>query len=171
MAEQTEVYGIYDASFVLRFEKMQVIKASIVREAKMMEHPLEDGSSVADHRVIQPTEIEMPVLLPAGHYRALYQEINKAWLGVELFYVHTRAGIFKSMALAAMPHEENPEQADVIPLVLRLKEARLVQTQYQALPPRRVARPADQSTVRRAEQTGSQPQKTLFKNVFSWGGK
>lgn len=171
MAEETEVYGIYDTDFSLRFEKMQVIKASIMREAKLMEHPLEDGSSIADHRVIQPTEIEMPVLLPAGEYRSLYQEINKAWLGTELFYIHTRAGIYKSMALEAMPHEENPEQFDVIPMVLRLKEVKLVATQYQALPAKKVARAADQSTVKRAEQTGEQPKKTAFKNLFSWGGK
>ena len=181
MAEETEVYGIYDSGFALRFEKMEVIKASVMREAKLMEHPLEDGSSIADHRVIQPTEIELPVMLPAKEYRSLYQEINKAWLGTELFYVHTRAGIFKSMAFAAMPHDENPEQAEVIPMVLRLKEVKLVATQYQALPAKKVARAADQSTVKRAEQTGVKTNDTMLRSggkavingvnkVISWGG-
>lgn len=172
MEKETELYGIYDTNFTLRFEKMHVLKASVMRESKLMDHPLEDGSSVVDHRVIQPTEIEMPVILPASEYRSLYQEINKSWLNTELFYIHTRAGIYKSMALAAMPHEENPEQADVLAMVLRFKEVKLVATQYQVLSNKNVARPADQSTVKRAEQTGEkEKQKTLFKKAFSWEGK
>ncbi|WP_058913343.1 phage baseplate protein [Entomohabitans teleogrylli] len=154
MAEKTEVYGIYSDKFALRFDKMILLKASVMREAKLMEHPLEDGSTIADHRILQPVEIEIPVLLPAGDYTSLYREINQAWIDTELFNIHTRVGIFKSMAFAAMPHDENPDQVDVIPMVLRFKEVRLVTTQYQALPARKVARPRDQSTVSRGEQTG-----------------
>ncbi|WP_238759154.1 phage baseplate protein [Klebsiella oxytoca] len=154
MAERTEVYGIYSDKFTLRFEKMKLLKASVMRESKLMEHPLEDGSTITDHRILLPVEIDLPVLLPAGDYQSLYREINKAWIGAELFTIHTRAGIFKSMAFAAMPHDESSEQLDVIPMVLRFKEVRLVTTQYQALSARKVARPRDQSTVNRGEQTG-----------------
>lgn len=166
MADITEVFGIYSNKFQLRFEKMKLLKASIMREAKLMEHPLEDGSTIADHRILLPIEIELPVLLPADDYQSLYREINKAWIDTELFTVHTRAGIFKSMAFAAMPHDENPEQVDVIPMVLRFKEVRLVTTQYQALPARKVARPRDQSTVHRGEQTGVAKKNKTFGKIL-----
>lgn len=182
--ENTEVYGIYDAGFNLRFEKMILLKASIQREARLMEHPLEDGSTIVDHRVLMPTEIEIAVQLPSGEYESLYQEINRAWISTELFNIHTRPGIYKSMALASMPHDENPEQLNVIPMFLRFKEVRLVTTQYQALPARKVARPRDQSTVKRAEQTGKTEVNTTLRdageaaaegveklqNVINWGG-
>ena len=70
------------------------------------------------------------------------------------------------MAFAAMPHDENPEQVDVIPMVLRFKEVRLVTTQYQALPARKVARPRDQSTVHRGEQTGVAKKNKTFGKIL-----
>lgn len=153
MKEKTELYGIYDGDFSLRFTGMSILKATVMKEAKMMEHPLEDGSSIADHRILLPVEIEIAALLPSGLHASLYAELKQAFSGTELFHVHTRAGIYSSMAMAAMPHEETLEQADILPVVLRFKETILAETQYQALPPRKVKHAGDTSTVKRAEQT------------------
>lgn len=169
MAEKTEVYGIYDGDFSLRFTGMIVLKATVMKEAKMMEHPLEDGSSIADHRILLPVEIEVAALLPSGLYSSLYAELKQAFVGTELFHVHTRAGIYSRMAMAAMPHEENPEQADTLPVVLRFKETILAETQYQALPPRKVKHAGDTSTVKRAEQTPGKS-KTLGASAVDWVG-
>ncbi|WP_058909738.1 phage baseplate protein [Entomohabitans teleogrylli] len=170
MDEQTEVYGIYGDEFSLKFENMVYLKATITRNAMLMEHPLEDGSTISDHRIFKPVEIVLSVLLPANYYQSLYREINQAWLNSELVTIHTQVGSFKSMAFAAMPHDETPTQADVIQMALTFKEVRLVTTQYQALPAHKVKRQRDQCTVNRGEQTGDKkPEKTADKIIESGG--
>ncbi|MDX6916502.1 hypothetical protein R9X49_15440 [Pectobacterium carotovorum] len=178
MKENTELYGVYDADFNHRFDGITVLKASIIRDAKMMEHPLEDGSTITDHRIILPIEIEIAALIPVAQSNSLYTEIRQAFTSTELFSINTRSGVYPSMAMSAMPHEEDPTNADMIPIVLRFKETILVETQYQALPPRKVKDPKDSSTVNRGEQKAGNKETVLLsggsaaidkaKEVFKW---
>ncbi|MBC3211371.1 phage baseplate protein [Serratia fonticola] len=173
MRKTTEVYGVYDDNFNVAFPAAISMKASVSEEAKLMEHPLEDGSTIADHRVIQPVEIELIVFLPDDTFKDTYSNIRQAFHGEQLYTVHLATGMYSRMALQAMPHEETPEQAGSIAIALQLKEAQIVTTQYQALPPRKVKDPKDTSTVHRGEQ---QPvpvkNETIVKKGVDWlGGK
>lgn len=160
MKTTTEVYGIYDDNFKVMFPDAINMKATVQEEAKLMEHPIEDGSSVTDHRIILPVEIELIVFLAADTYKDSYNNIRQAFRGEQLFVVHLATGIYSRMAMQAMPHEESPEQAGSIAMALQLKEAQIITTQYQALPPRKVRDKKDTSTVNRGEQQ-SQEQKTF----------
>jgi hypothetical protein len=170
MRKTTEVYGVYDDNFNVAFPAAISMNASVHEEAKLMEHPLEDGSTIADHRVIMPTEIELVVFLPADTFQDTYNNIRQAFHGEQLYTVHLATGMYSRMALQAMPHEETPEQAGSIAIALQLKEARIITTQYQALPPRKVKDPKDTSTVNRGEQQPQQP-KTGAKQVGGWVGE
>ncbi|WP_127958851.1 hypothetical protein [Serratia microhaemolytica] len=69
------------------------------------------------------------------------------------------------MALQAIPHEQTPEQIDSIMLIIKLKEAKIVTTQYQALPQEKVLDPRDASTVQRGEQKATQ--QTVTKKLYN----
>ncbi|TQI80000.1 hypothetical protein FHU10_5149 [Serratia fonticola] len=173
MEKTMEVYGLYDGNFNLAFPDAISMKASVREEAKLMEHPMEDGATIADHRVILPVGIELVVFLPAESYKDSYNCLRQAFRGEELYTVHLATGIYSRMALQAMPHEETPDQSDAIAITLSLKEARIITTQYQALPPVKVKSPKDTCTVERGEQQPQPPAqiKTIALNMSGIKGQ
>lgn len=131
------------------FERARAIKASVNRQSKAMEHPLETGATVIDHRIILPNVIELSMILASTDYRAVYQQVADLFKNGTLLIVQTRVDSFRSMLIEKMPHEESAEIAEGVALALTLKEAMFVQPQFAAL---RVARPRDSNTVNRGQQ-------------------
>lgn len=149
-----DVVAVLAADFSQVFQKARAIKASIMRTSKAMEHPLETGATVTDHRVVLPVGIELSLILSSEDYKAVYQQVRDLFKRGELLTVQTRVDSFPSMLIEKMPHEEAPEMIDGVALALSLKEALFVQPQFSAL---KVASPKDSNTVQRGQQ---QPKET-----------
>jgi hypothetical protein len=145
----TDVVCVLDANLAQVFETARPIKAVVKEESKAMEHPLETGAIVTDHRVILPVEIELSLVLSADEYRGTYRQIRDLFHKGELLTVQTRTESYRSMVVQSMPHEENADAFDVVMLALTLKEAQYVEAQFTDA---KVARPRDSRTVQRGEQ-------------------
>lgn len=149
----TDVTCVLNAALAQVFELARPMKASVKREAKAMEHPLETGATVTDHRIILPTEIELSMMLVGeADYRTTYRQIADLFLRGELLTVQTRAASYSNMTITGIPHEESPDQFDAIMLALKLKE---VQYSTGAFSTVKVRHKKDSRTVKRGEQ---QPQ-------------
>lgn len=149
-----DVVGVFDSNFRQLFPEARPLKATIKEQAKVMEHPVESGATVTDHRIILPVEIEVTLMVNGAEYRDVYGAIRERYLKTETLVVQTKTGSYPNMIIAGMPHEEEPDVFDAVPLFLQLREVLFVEAQFQALPARAVQKPADQSTVKRGEQTG-----------------
>lgn len=145
----TDVVCVLDANLAQVFETARPIKAVVKEESKPMEHPLETGAVVTDHRIILPVEIELSLVLSSDDYRGTYRQIRDLFHKGELLTVQTRTESYSNMAIAAMPHEENADAADVVMQALTLKEAQYVEAQFTDA---KVSRPRDSRTVQRGEQ-------------------
>lgn len=150
-----DVVGVFDSSLNQIFEEARALKAVVKEEAKVMEHPLEDGSSITDHKIILPIEIELSLVIQADDYKSVYDKIKEYYLGNELIAVQTRTGEYSSMVIQSMPHDETADMFDTVAIAMKLKEVKLVQPQFGSLPPKKVANPNNSSTVKKGEQ---QPQ-------------
>jgi hypothetical protein len=120
-----------------------------MRTSKAMEHPLETGATITDHRIILPVNIELAMILASEDYAAVYQQVRDLFKRGELLTVQTRVDSFPSMLIEKMPHDETPEMFDGVALALSLKEAQFVQPQFSAL---KVAKPKDSNTTNRGQQ-------------------
>lgn len=165
--QSADVIGVYDASFNQLFPNARPLKASVTEVNKLMEHPIESGSSVTDFKVRMPVEIELAMLLVSEDYTDVYKAIKAAFVGNNTIIVQTRADVYKNMLIQAMPHEESAEIVDGMTLALKLKEVILISVQFQALPPRKVKSQKDTSVLDRGEQT---PQGSVAYRLFG-GGK
>jgi hypothetical protein len=143
-----DVVGVYTPEFRQVFPRARPIKAVVKEEAQVMEHPLETGATITDHRIILPVEIELSVILQAIDYRNTYQIIKQLFLNGDLLTVQTKTGIYENQLIAAMPHEEDPEMFDAITIALKLKEAQFVTPQFDIVP----RNPTKKSTVDRGTQ-------------------
>lgn len=144
-----DVVCVLDATLTQVFERARPIKAVVKQEAKPMEHPLETGAVVTDHRIVLPTEIELSMVLSSEDYRATFRQIQDLFGKGELLTVQTRADSYRNMTIVGMPHEETTDQFDALTVALTLKEVVYVEAQFSDL---KVARANDSNTAKRGEQ-------------------
>jgi hypothetical protein len=119
---------VLDQNFNQVFPLARAIKAVVKEEARVMEHPLESGATITDHRVILPVEIELSFILLPGSYQDTYRQIRQFYLNATLLIVQTKSGAYYNQLISSMPHEENPDQYNALSLALTLKEAQFALT-------------------------------------------
>lgn len=156
-AADQDVVGIFDDEFRQLVESARPMRAAVSPSAKLMTHPREDGAQIADHRIINPVEIEITAILTPAEYRAAYQQLQDLFRQSRAVTVQTRAAVYPNMVLVGLPHDESPEVADTLPVVLRFVEVLTISAQFQALPRRAVRFDDDTSSANRGEQSPTTP--------------
>lgn len=148
----SDVVAILDSKLNQVFPTARPVKAIVNEISKPMEHPVETGVIITDHRIILPIEIEISFILKPADYRSVYQQIKLLYTNAPFLTVQTKAATYKNMIISAIPHEENVELYNAIPLILRLKQVQIVAPQSGTLPASSVKNPVNQSTVARGNQ-------------------
>lgn len=142
--------AVYDQQFNQLFSASQAIKAVVKEESKVMEHPVETGIIIVDHRVILPIEITLSLILTAATYQDVYKSIRQYYLNGTLLIVQTKSDIYQNQIIQSIPHEEDPSQFNILTLELNLKQVLFVQAQYT-----KTKNNANSSTANRGVQQGS----------------
>ncbi|MDE2100250.1 MAG: hypothetical protein KGL39_23570 [Patescibacteria group bacterium] len=104
------------------FTNARPLTATVRETSRILEHPAETGIIVADHHIINPILIEIPLLVTAEYYGTVYSQIRQAFLAATSLAVKTRVGVYSDMVIAEMPHDEKPDMYDAIVINLRLKQ-------------------------------------------------
>lgn len=165
MADDTEyatpaldVVAVLDANLNQVFPEARPIKGSIREVSKVMEHPLETGATVVDHRVITPVEIELACVLSTLEFANVYQQIRDIYLRGDTLTVQTRTGSYDNMIIMGMPHEEAPEMIDGVTQIISLREVKYVRPEFtERKIPVTPANPKNSKTVNRGEQRPTEP--------------
>ena len=155
-----DVVAVLASDFSQVFPNARALKVSISRGSKAMEHPLETGAVVTDHRIILPVTAELSMVLASSDYKGVYQQISTLFRKGDLLTVQTRVESFGSMLIEKMPHEESADIADGVAVALSLKEAIFVTPQFSTLPPKKVTRPKDSDTVKKGQVQPTESKKS-----------
>lgn len=147
----TDYVAIFDQDYNQLFVHARAIKATVKEEAKVMEHPVETGATIVDHRIILPTEIELALILLSDDYVNTYNQIKDIFLNSTLLIVQTKSGIYQNQLIESMPHQEDPAQYDVLTLALTTKQVQFVTAQYGTTP----KNASNKNTSSRGTQQGS----------------
>lgn len=174
-----DVVGIFDSEFRQLVPEGRPIKATVTEPSKVMEHPLEDGATVADHRVFMPVEIEMTLLVPPE----VFQRLRAIYRQTETVTIQTNSGSYDSMVIETLPHDVTPDAFDMLPVAAKFREVQFVAAQFQSLPPRAVGKSANgnasrnASTAKKGEQSGkaaapatAQRSSLAYRIAFGGGG-
>ncbi len=146
----TDIVAVYTQDYTQVFRDARAIKAVVKETSKVMEHPIETGAIVTDHRIVLPVEIDLNLILIPATYRDVYYEIRDLYLQGTLLIVQTRSGIYENQLINSMPHEEDPSIYDTITIALSLKQVQMVTAQFTTQP----RSPKNTSTVARGNQQG-----------------
>lgn len=159
--------AIFDQNYNQLFQKAKSIKVAIKENSKLMEHPIESGAIITDHRIVMPIEIDMSLIIVSSDYADVYKSIRQYYYNATLLIVQTRAAIYKNQLIEALPHEEDPNMYDALTIALSLKQVFYVAAQYVQSP----KYPSNSNTQKRGTQQGNNAnvqQSTL--SMFSFKG-
>lgn len=141
------------------------MEARVMDEAELMEHPLEDGSKIVDHKVHQPIEVTIQASLDLSLQAAAtnaYNEFKQLYQDGTLLMVKTSVDVYDNMLIQGIPYEELPNSYDRIIFNISLKEAIIVESQYIPLPPGKVRNPSDASTTLTGEKQPTENKQSLL---------
>jgi|GEM_PF-618098 len=161
--------AVFNQDFEQLFKNARALKAVVKEQAKLMEHPVENGSIITDHRIVLPVEIELTLILSSEAYQDVYKSIRQHYVNGDLLVVQTRSDIYSNQLISSMPHEEDPSQYNAIALILNLKQVQFVTAQFGVIP----KQPKNSNTVKLGVQQGktaSTAEGSSLFNVFKKGG-
>lgn len=104
------------------FRDARPVKATVRETARVMDYPIETGAILSDHRISNPTEIEMICLIPSKAYSSAYPVIRNAWVNATLLSVQTRLGTYRNMIISDLPHEEEPDIFNAVTISIKFRE-------------------------------------------------
>jgi hypothetical protein len=165
--------GVFTQDFTQIFTNAKAIKAVVKEQSKTMEHPVETGIVITDHRIILPVEIDLSLILTSETYQDVYKSIKQYYLNATLLVVQTRSDTYQNQIISSMPHEEDPTQFDVLLMALNLKQVQFVTPQYGVVPKKAKnsttqARGVQQGTVAKpVQQTAAKSALDFIKRPFS----
>ena len=164
-----DTVAVFTQDFTQIFRNARAIKAVVKEQAKVMEHPVESGAIITDHRIIMPTEVELSLILTPATYRETYDQINQYYLEGTLLIVQTRSGIYVNQLIHSMPHEEDTNLSNTITLALGLKEVQFVTAKYTTTP----RNPKNTNTKQRGAQqpkVATDNQNSILRDILSPSG-
>jgi hypothetical protein len=161
MMPAQDVTGVFDSSFNQYFKDARTMKVSVTRDKQVMKHPVEDGSTISDHVILNPIEIQLIVFTRRGLEKSVYGQIATLFKANTLVTVQTRVDSFKNMLMVGMPHEETTEMTDVVAIVQKFEETRLVKLAYSTAAPKAKK---NTDTIKRGEQ---QPKSSVAYKIFN----
>lgn len=138
-------------SLVPLFTAAQPMRVTVREDGKLTQFPVEDGTTRSDHFVRNPIQVTIDFLL-TDETRNAFAELRQAFQSRALVAVQTKVALYFSLAITAIPHDETPETGESIAVPITLQEWITIEPEYGTLPPSKVARPAQSSTVARGQQ-------------------
>lgn len=134
-----DVVRLTDINGVQVFSQCRAMSVTINRTSTLAEHPLETGNTITDFKIIKPNVITLKMMIPDDAYRAVYQQIEQAWLNSTTFIVQTWASSFANMVITDLPHDETPASVGSISISLTLKEVMWFTSTVETMPAKEVA--------------------------------
>lgn len=145
-----QVTGVFTQGFSPVFTTAKIMRAVVKEDSTTMEHPLENGSLVADHRIINLIKIDLAIIVEAQNVSNIYKEIQQNFINGTLLTVQTVAGSYSNQFISELPYEQTPELYNAISIGLKLTEFRQIKTQVNVVVS--PVRPVDSTTVNRGNQ-------------------
>lgn len=134
-----DVVRIMDADGKPLFAVADIMRATVREESLFFEHPLENGSKVADHIIEKPIEIQLAVIISGDAYGAAYASMQQARRKGKAFIVQTKTATYADQYIQSMPHEETPEAGDSVAIALTFRQVQWFNSEIQSLPATEVA--------------------------------
>lgn len=117
--------------------------------SKLCEHPIENGSVITDHKILEPRRGTLTIAMPAYLQEIVIKELREYHKKSTPLSVHDVADIYNNMIITNIPHTTDVKTADRLVFTVDMKEVVIVDPQYVALDLKQVKNAKNASTVKK----------------------
>lgn len=107
-----------------------------IPRARVIEHPVEDGSVIHDNKVIEPLKVRVRGYVEKHWFDDVSKQLSKLlyWRGSDYtWHITTRFTRYDNLVLTAMPHHETPDKLDVTEFSLELTQLMLAKSKSESV--------------------------------------
>lgn len=142
-----------------------IISCRVDDQSKLMEHPIESGAKISDHKVFEPRSIELTIALTSNGYASEYRQLFNLYRDCTIMKLQTKAQVYNNLQIESIPHEEKVETMNRMIFNLKLKEAIVVTAQFVAAVTQKRRAP-DKPTVEAGQQ--EKKKSSVIKDIKDW---
>lgn len=139
--------------------------------SKLCEHPIENGTVIAEHKILEPRRGTLTIAMPAYLQDIVIRELREYHQKSTPLSVHDVADIYNNMIITNIPHTTDVKTADRLVFTVDMKEVVVVDPQYVALDLEQVKNAKNASTVKngikQAKEKTSIAYDIIHSNAFS----
>lgn len=117
--------------------------------SKLCEHPIESGSVITEHKILEPRRCTVTLAMPAYFQDVVIKELREYHKKSTPLSVHDVADIYNNMIITNIPHTTDAKTADRLVFNIEMKEVFTVSPQYVVLDVKKVQNPKNASTVKK----------------------
>lgn len=152
---QTRVSILDAKSHEVLFQSASPMRVSVTQEKRPTKFAVEDGSERSDHVVTELIEVSVDFLL-SEDTRNGYLELKQAFDSNRLLTIQTKVDTVSNVLIISLPREESPRLGDSVAVPIRFQEWKGVTPETGELPPAKVEKKKQSSTVKRGTVKGSE---------------
>ena len=160
-----DVTAILDESGNQLFSTATLLKVSTAPSNTYAQHVIEDGTVVADNKIVNQVRMSLTMILDSNDYQSVYKEIQSASNDTTILSIQTRVDTQHNMYIESYPSEESSSMFDTISVTLNLVEQITGIVTTTKLAAKDVANTADVDTESRGEQLPKEDKKTNLQDI------
>lgn len=134
---------------------VQFLDGSVDDDAKLMDHPLENGAVITDHVVFNPNKASFSIIVDDDEQGAL-SEINEYYRNATPLTIKAKGELFPNMVICAKPFKMSSNYFNKTAYSLSMRAIQVAETQYVKMTTEQVKNPKDSSTVKSGQVNGAQ---------------
>lgn len=150
--ESEPVVAILDENGNQIFATIGLLSLSAKPSNKYAEHPLEDGTIISDHKIVQQQRVNVKAVLNPEDYVDVYKQLKKADENNTAFTIQTRVDTITNMYLESYPRDESAKVYGTIALTISFIEQNFVAVETEALPKSEVSNPSNSDTSKSGDK-------------------
>lgn len=140
-----------------------IVSCKVNDQSKLMEHPVESGAKISDHKVFEPRTMDITIALTSDGFDTEYAELFDLYRQCAILSLQTKVQVYNNLQIASIPHEEKVTTMNRLIFNIQLKEAIVVSPQFVAAQ-RSYKKPENKPTVEVGQQ---QPKKSsILGDIF-----
>lgn len=152
---QTRVAILDAKTSKVLFLSASPMRVSISREKRPTKFAVEDGSDRSDHVVTELAEVVVDFILTEDTRNA-FMELKQAYEENRLLTVQTKVDTVSNVLIIGLPTEENARLGTSVAVPVRFQEWVEVKPETGELPPSKVEKKKQSSTVKRGTVKGTE---------------
>ena len=164
-----QLFARNDDKIVEVLPKLEITRISDEDSIKLFEHPLETGTVIIDHGILEPKQVSIQAYISINDDETL-RDLEQLYLSMTKMTLRSESKIIDNVVIKSKPKEITSSVLDKTLYSITFREAQEVEPVYVAMPPRKVTKKATSSKVNSGvKQAQPVKKKSWLKSLFSGG--